>query len=119
MPEEHDGEAEVTSGENREHQQGEAGDNSGQDQREEDEPAKNGFAGKGGAMKGESGEKAQCEREDDCARGDQQAVEDRVPDGAVAEEKTVPHQGELFWRKAAHAAAIERVKNQNDDRQIE
>src|ERR1700675_3624001 len=62
VAEEDGGEAELEARDNREHQQGEAGDNSGEDQRKKDETAKDGFAGEGGAIERQGGEQTKRER---------------------------------------------------------
>ena len=111
--------AELQAGEDGEHQQGETGDDAGKNEREENEAAEERFAGKAGAIERERGEQAERERKSDGAAGDDEAVEDGIPDGAVGEELAIPIEREMLRRKSADTVAIEGIENEHDDRQID
>ena len=57
--------------------------------------------------------------ERDAAGGDDQAVDDGIPDGGVGEKLAVPIEGEMARRKTADAVAIEGVEDQDGDRQVD
>ncbi len=91
----------------------------GRIRREEYEAAKERFAGEVGAIERERGEEAERECERDACGGDDDAIEDGVPDRAVGEEPTIPIEGEVLRREAADSVAIEGVNDQHDDRQVD
>jgi len=93
-----------------EHQHGKSGDDAGKNQREEHEPAEKRFAGKVGTIKRERGEQTKRERENDSSCADDEAVDDRIPDGGIGEELPIPIESEMARRKAADTVAIERVR---------
>src|SRR4029077_3638771 len=118
VAEENGDQAELHSGEDCKHEQREAGDDAGENQWEQDQAAEEGFAGEAGAVERERSEQAEGEGERDAGGGDEEAVDDGVPDGSVAEKPAVPVERELARRESADAVAIEGIKDEHDDRQI-
>jgi hypothetical protein len=110
--------AELHSGENGKHEQREAGDDAGKNQREQNETAEKCLAGKIGAVERESGEHAERQGERYASGGDEQAVDHGIPDGGVREKLAVPVEREMARREAANAVAVEGIKNEHDNRQI-
>ena len=118
VAEENREQAERHAGKHRKHQKRKASDDAWKNQREEHEATKQRLAGKVGAVEGEGGEQTQREGQQDAAGGHNQTVEDRIPDGRVSEELCIPIQSEVARRKAANAVAIEGIKDEHHDRQI-
>src|ERR1700687_1202942 len=110
---------EADAGDDGEHEQRKPGDDTGENQGEEDQPAEEGFAGEGGAVECERREQAESERERDAGRGDEEAVYDGIPDGGVAEQLAIPVEGEMARGKAADAVAIEGIKDEDGDGQVD
>jgi hypothetical protein len=102
-----------------EHEKRETGDDAGEDQREKYEATEERFAWEAGAVEGERGEEAQRERERYGSGGDEEAVEDGVPDGAVREKLAIPVERQMLWRESADAVAVERIKDEDDEREID
>src|ERR1700730_15695177 len=73
------------SGEDGEHEQGEAGDDARKNQWEKNQAAEEGFAGEAGAVERERSEQAEGECERYAGGGYEEAVDDGVPDGGVGE----------------------------------
>ena len=48
-----------------------------------------------------------------------QAVEDRIPDGTVLKEDSIPVEGQIARRKSAHALAVEGINDEDGDGQIQ
>jgi hypothetical protein len=119
MTEEDRDEAELKAGKDREHQQGKTGDDAGKNEREKNETAEDGFSWEISAVEGESGEKAKGKRKEHCGYGDEEAVEERIPDGRVAEELAIPIESEMFRRKSADTVLVEGIEDQNGDGEIE
>jgi len=112
--------ATLKSGKDGKHQHGEASNDPGKNKREENKATKHGFAREVGAIKSQSGEKAEDERKYDGPRGNEKTVEDGIPDrGVGGEELAVPIESEMPRRKAAYAVTIERIDDENDDGQID
>ncbi len=51
--------------------------------------------------------------------GDDEAVEHGIPDGAIGEKLAIPIEREVLRRKAADTVAIEGIKNEHGERQID
>src|SRR6266446_5764563 len=111
--------AELGAGKDSEHEQVEAGDDAGMNQRQENEAAEESFSGKGGAVERKGGKQPQGQRECHAAGGDDQAFHDGVPDRGVGKKLAVPIEREMAGRETADAVTIEGVKNENGDRQID
>src|SRR5439155_20198751 len=102
----------------REHQEGEARDDAGKNQRKEHEAAEQDSSRKAGAIESERREQSKRQRQRDAARSHEQAVQNGIPDGRVSEELRVPFQREVAWRKAADTIAIEGINDKHHDGQI-
>src|SRR6202008_2244712 len=54
----------------------------------------------------------------DARRRDDQAVLERIPDGSIRKKLAVPIECEMTRRKTANTLAVEGIKNEHDDGQI-
>src|SRR5207245_4087752 len=99
--------AALETSEDSEHQHGKSGDDARKNQWQKHKPAEERFAGKVGTIKRERCEQTKRERENDSPCGDNEAVDDRIPDGGIGEELPVPIEGEMARRKAADNVGIE------------
>src|SRR4029077_5762468 len=88
-------------------------------QRQKHQAAEQSFAGKLRAVKGEGGGYSQPERDGYCHGRYEQAVDHRLPDRAVGKQRSIPVEGEVAGGESADARAVERVDNEDSDRQIE
>ncbi len=119
VAEENSQQAEVHPGEDGKHEQGKAGDDAGENQREKNQAAEESFAGEVGAVERERRKQAEGEREGDAGGGDEEAVDDGVPDGGVAEQLAIPVEREVTRGKASDAVAIEGVEDKHGDGQVD
>src|SRR5437762_2876909 len=92
---------------------------SGKNQRQKHQPAKESLSGKAGAVERQRRKQSQGQGERHAAGGDLQAVRDSIPEGGIGEKLAVPSQREMAGRETADAVTIEGIKNENDDRQID
>ena len=102
-----------------EHQQRKSGDDAGKNQRQKNEAPEERFAGELRAIERERGGDSEGERDEHRGRGDDQTVEDRVPDGAILKKNAIPVEREVARRESADALAVEGINNEDSDRQVE
>jgi len=62
---------------------------------------------------------AERQRDDHRRKRDLQAVEHGIPDRPVREERAIPVKREMMRRESTYALAVEGIKNENGNRQIE
>src|SRR5229473_3378782 len=118
MAEKNGEEAELSAREDGEHQQGEAGDDAGENQRKKNKAAEEGFSVEIGAIKGERGQQAEGQRERHAACSHHQAINDGIPDRGIGEKPAVPIEREMAGRETADAITIEGIEDEDDDGQI-
>ena len=86
---------------------------------QKDQPAKERFAGKLSAVERQRGEQSESGGDGHGDGRNDQAIQQRGPDGIVGEKGAIPAERPIARREAAHAAAVEGINGQHDDREIE
>src|ERR1019366_4856641 len=100
------------------HKQRKPRDNARQDQRQQHQPPEQRLAGKLRPVESQRCRNPKRQRDRHRRERHLQAVQHRIPDRPVREQDAIPIEREVMRWKSAYALSIERIENENRNRQI-
>ena len=107
VPQDNRQQAELRAHHVEQHEQRESGDDPGQNQRQQHQPAKQRLPGKLRAIQRQRGRDAERQRDRHGSQCYLQAVQDRIPDRPIGKQDAVPVEREVVRRKSADSLAVE------------